>query len=111
MRPELHLLRKIERLPADVKVPVGPLARELGVTQATALSMIEWLVNVGRIDARTLRPPHRMPAQEFSDDFKHQLKRVERGEAKIAPVVRVPPRAPLDRTYGGVSSAYDGPGS
>jgi hypothetical protein len=109
MRPEIHLLRKIERLPAAAKVPVGRFARELGVTQAIAISMLEWLIHIGRLEPQTLRPFVPMPNRDWPDKFKSELAKVERGEAKIAPVVRIPSRAAAERTYGGVSTAYEGP--
>jgi hypothetical protein len=103
MKPELHLLRKIERLPHGVKIQVGPLSRELGITQAMALSMLELLVHTGRLERQTLRPPAPLPSKAWPESFQTQLDRVERGEAKLAPVLRIR-RPDPDGTLGGVAT-------
>jgi hypothetical protein len=62
MRPELKLLRRVEGLPLGQKIAIGPLAREFYTTQATILNRLQWLVDQGRLDAQTLRPPVAMPS-------------------------------------------------
>jgi hypothetical protein len=65
MSDATHLYHRIAVLPVGVKVPIGQLAREINATQAVTLSLIQGLVESGRLDRSTLRPRTRHRKDEW----------------------------------------------